>query len=76
MNRYYLISSIFSAIFLIYLWLIWLPGYAGDPAYQTQMTVSIVVSIAMVAVMVMTLFLAQSPVDEAPKGGEGKRGTT
>jgi len=73
MNRYYLISSILSAIFLIYLWLVWVPEYAVD---QTQIIVATVVSIAMVAVMVITLFLAKSPVDEVPKDEKGKKGTT
>lgn len=79
MNKYYLISSIFSAIFLIYLWLVWLPEYqyGVDPGvYQTQRTVAIIVSIAMLAVMVMTLFLAKSPVDEFPDGEKGEKGTT
>ena len=76
MNRYYLISSIFSAIFLIYLWLVWLPEYAVDSGvYEAQRTVAIVVSIAMLAVMAMTLFLAKSPVYEAPKDEGGKKGT-
>lgn len=76
MNRYYLISSIFSAIFLIYLWAVWLPEYAGDPAYGTQRTVAIVVSIAMLAVMVMTALLAKTPVEDGPKGEDVEKGTT
>jgi len=75
-NRYYLISSIFSAIFLIYLWAVWLPEYAGDPAYETQRTVAIVVSIAMLAVMVMTALLAKTPVEDGPSGEKVEKGTT
>ncbi|MGQ9513785.1 MAG: hypothetical protein ACUVTL_01835 [Thermoproteota archaeon] len=60
MNKYYLSASIFAAIFLAYVWLIYLPSVSGDPLYQTQMIVTIVVSIAMLAVMIMTLFLAKT----------------
>jgi len=68
MNRYYLISSILCGVFLVYLWGIWLPDYAGDPElYWTERNMAIVVSIAMIAVMVMTFFLARYQLEEIPK---------
>jgi len=68
MNRYYLLSSILCGVFVIYLWFAWLPGYAADPLlYQQERTMSIVVTIAMLGVMVLTLMLARTPIEELPK---------
>ena len=71
MNRYYLISSILCGVFLVYLWGIWLPYYAGTDLYWTERNMVIVVSIAMIAVMVMTFFLARYQVEEIPKDEKG-----
>jgi len=58
-----LTASIFAAIFLAYMWLIYLPSVSSSELYETQRIVTIVVSIAMLAVMAMTLFLAKTSED-------------
>ncbi len=63
MNKYYLTASIFAAIFLAYMWLFYLPSVSSSELYETQRIVTIVVSIAMLAVMAMTLFLAKTSED-------------
>jgi hypothetical protein len=60
-------SSILSAVFVIYMWVVYLPGYEGSESYQIQLTVVAVTSLVMLAVMVVTLYLARGPITE---GGE------
>lgn len=60
-------SSILSAAFVIYMWIVYLPGYEGTESYQIQLTVVAVTSLVMLAVMLITLYLARSPITE---GGE------
>lgn len=72
MNRYYLISAILCGVFLVYLWFSYLPGYEADPQlYQQERNMAIVVSIAMLAVMVLTIVLARTPLEEIPKDEKG-----
>lgn len=61
MNKFFLASGIFSLLFVVYIWIFYLPFYENAEIYDGVRTVVTVVSIVLVINAIMTTYLALRP---------------